>query len=243
MRHGCLRAALRAPLRLWAPPRPHAGPGVTDPCLQPSAPPPVPRPAARRAVGVTAFCLAFALALLVLSPAPPPPTERYVRPVGAGPLSAWGYPRHGPAAVPASALDASRAPSGRRGPGRPGARPKASNVAARKPPGRARATPGGGGPGGAAREGVRINHCCRGLSRRGADAAVAAGRVTINGRVAVPGDRVMPGDVVRLDQRVQDWQDIAHAKQVLLLAVPQGLPVRCPAVLLSDEWQCAPPRS
>lgn len=39
------------------------------------------------------------------------------------------------------------------------------------------------------------------LSRRAADAAIAAGRVTINGREASPGSVVEQGDEVRLDNR------------------------------------------
>lgn len=44
------------------------------------------------------------------------------------------------------------------------------------------------------------------LSRRAADAAIAAGRVTINGRVAKLGDHVAEGDIVRLMDDPRDLQ-------------------------------------
>lgn len=51
---------------------------------------------------------------------------------------------------------------------------------------------------------MRINRyvaAATGLSRRAADTAIAAGRVTIAGRAAVPGDQVEGSDQVKLDGR------------------------------------------
>lgn len=55
--------------------------------------------------------------------------------------------------------------------------------------------------------GYRINKCLGDLSRRAADEAIEGGRVTINGRRAQSGLKVVPGDVVRLDGRLQHWED------------------------------------
>lgn len=63
-------------------------------------------------------------------------------------------------------------------------------------------------------EGVRLNKCLPSLSRRGADAAIEAGRVTVNGRVAGFGVRVRPGDRVCLDGRPQRWEGMVQAKAV-----------------------------
>ena len=46
--------------------------------------------------------------------------------------------------------------------------------------------------------GVRLNKCLHELSRRGADDAIAEGRVTINNIVATNGMRVQKRDIVRL---------------------------------------------
>ncbi len=60
---------------------------------------------------------------------------------------------------------------------------------------------------------VRINKCFGSFaSRREADAFVSEGRVTVNGKVAVPGSRVYPADVVRLDDKVVDWERLALAE-------------------------------
>lgn len=64
-------------------------------------------------------------------------------------------------------------------------------------------------------EGVRLNKCLLGLSRRAADDAIIQGRVTINGKVASVGDRVMSRDIVKLDTQVQRWENVALAKQTL----------------------------
>jgi hypothetical protein len=47
-------------------------------------------------------------------------------------------------------------------------------------------------------DGVRLNKCLIGLSRRGADDAISEGRVTINNIVATNGIKVKKRDVVRL---------------------------------------------
>ena len=47
-------------------------------------------------------------------------------------------------------------------------------------------------------DGVRLNKCLHGLSRRGADDAIAEGRVTINNAVATNGMKVKKRDIVRL---------------------------------------------
>jgi ribosomal 50S subunit-recycling heat shock protein len=62
--------------------------------------------------------------------------------------------------------------------------------------------------------GVRLNKCLQGLSRRGADDAIAEQRVTINGNIAKNGDRVEKRDVVRLDGKIQHWEGVALAKKV-----------------------------
>lgn len=67
-------------------------------------------------------------------------------------------------------------------------------------------------------KGVQLNRCISSLSRRSADAAIAEGRVTINSKVAEKSDRVNIGDVVRLDGQIQNWGDLAVARQQLLSA-------------------------
>jgi 23S rRNA-/tRNA-specific pseudouridylate synthase len=63
-------------------------------------------------------------------------------------------------------------------------------------------------------EGIRINKCLIGLSRRAADEAISNGRVTINGNiVTTAGCRVVKGNIVRLDGQVQQWQEWSDAKQ------------------------------
>ena len=61
---------------------------------------------------------------------------------------------------------------------------------------------------------MRLNKCLPSLSRRGADDAIAEGRVTVNGEPAVAGYKVQPKDMVRLDGRAQNWQGQAAAKKV-----------------------------
>lgn len=62
-------------------------------------------------------------------------------------------------------------------------------------------------------EGFRINKCLPSLSRRAADEAVAAGRVTVNGKtVTSAGFRVHFNDDVKLDGKKQHWQSAAKAK-------------------------------
>ena len=60
---------------------------------------------------------------------------------------------------------------------------------------------------------LRLNKCLIGLSRRAADQAIADGRVTINSIIAVCGARVTTSDVVRLDGKIQKWQEISEAKK------------------------------
>jgi len=62
-------------------------------------------------------------------------------------------------------------------------------------------------------DGVRLNKCLPSLSRRGADDAIAEGRVTVNGQPPTAGYKVQSGDVVKLDGKVQHWQGAAVAKQ------------------------------
>lgn len=47
-------------------------------------------------------------------------------------------------------------------------------------------------------DGVRLNKCLHGLSRRGADDAISEGRVTVNNVIATNGIKVKKRDVVRL---------------------------------------------
>ncbi|HEX8389898.1 MAG TPA: pseudouridine synthase [Candidatus Saccharimonadales bacterium] len=67
---------------------------------------------------------------------------------------------------------------------------------------------------------IRINKALAhgtGMSRREADAAVEAGRVTVNGSVAVMGQHVRPSDVVSLDGRpvtAVNYQYIVFNKSV-----------------------------
>jgi pseudouridine synthase len=62
-------------------------------------------------------------------------------------------------------------------------------------------------------DGFRINKCLPSLSRRAADEAVAAGRVTVNGKVVTSaGFRVNFDDEVKLDGKKQQWQPAAKAK-------------------------------
>ena len=66
--------------------------------------------------------------------------------------------------------------------------------------------------GGLPTDGVRVNKCLNSLSRRGADDAIAEGRVTINNKPAKAGDRVIKGDVVKLDNVKQHWEGVQRAK-------------------------------
>ena len=52
--------------------------------------------------------------------------------------------------------------------------------------------------------GVRLNKCLHELSRRGADDAIAEGRVTINNQPATNGMRVQKRDIVRLVRIITD---------------------------------------
>ena len=61
-------------------------------------------------------------------------------------------------------------------------------------------------------DGVRINKCITGMSRRAADKCIDEGRVTINGRVATPGSRVTKGAVVLVDGIRQNWAKLEDAK-------------------------------
>lgn len=63
-------------------------------------------------------------------------------------------------------------------------------------------------------DGVRLNKCLHGLSRRGADDAISEGRVTINNEVATNGMKVKKRDIVRLDGKIQHWEGVAEAKKV-----------------------------
>lgn len=76
----------------------------------------------------------------------------------------------------------------------------------------------------AADNGVRLNKCLIGLSRRAADDAIAAGRVSLNGQVlnspddpggtsSNAGRRVQKGDKVRLDGALQNWDTWNQAKE------------------------------
>ena len=47
-------------------------------------------------------------------------------------------------------------------------------------------------------DGVRLNKCLHGLSRRGADDAISEGRVTVNNVIATNGVKVKKRDIVRL---------------------------------------------
>jgi len=60
---------------------------------------------------------------------------------------------------------------------------------------------------------VRLNKCVVSLSRRGADAAISEGKVTVNGRVASCGTKVKYGDVVRYDGKIQNWEVGASARE------------------------------
>lgn len=52
-------------------------------------------------------------------------------------------------------------------------------------------------------DGVRLNKCLLGLSRRGADDAISAGRVTIDGQIVTQaGTRVGGNSIVKLDGKV-----------------------------------------
>jgi hypothetical protein len=61
---------------------------------------------------------------------------------------------------------------------------------------------------------VRLNKCLSNImSRRSADAALAAGRVSVNGRIATVGEKVIPGDVIRLDDcEVIGWEGLLQAR-------------------------------
>ena len=53
---------------------------------------------------------------------------------------------------------------------------------------------------------IRLNKCISSLSRRGADDAIAEGRVTVNGIIATTGSRVKKGDKILLDGKPQRWE-------------------------------------
>jgi len=53
---------------------------------------------------------------------------------------------------------------------------------------------------------IRLNKCISSLSRRGADDAIAEGRVTVNGIIATTGSRVKKGDKILLDGKLQRWE-------------------------------------
>jgi hypothetical protein len=72
-------------------------------------------------------------------------------------------------------------------------------------------------------DGVRLNKCLIGLSRRGADDAIAEGRVTINNVIATNGMKVMKRDSVRLDGKMQFWEGAAEAKK------------KAPSLILEDR--------
>ena len=144
--------------------------------------------------------------------------------------SSRGYPRGGGILVrhtaaltmSSSSSSSGRSSSGRtlgRGSGAGGGRGPSRGGGGRGP-----ARGGGGGrgrssspsPSGSsvdAGDGVRLNKCLPSLSRRGADDAIAEGRVTVNGQPPTAGHKVQPGDVVRLDGKLQHWQGAAAAKQ------------------------------
>lgn len=60
-----------------------------------------------------------------------------------------------------------------------------------------------------------MNKCVVSLSRRGADEAVEQGRVTVNGVLATATQAIKPGDVVKLDGKVQHWEQVNIAKRSL----------------------------
>lgn len=64
----------------------------------------------------------------------------------------------------------------------------------------------------AARGGVRLNKLLPGLSRRKADEAIAAGRVTVDGVVADGRSPVQSGSEVRLEGEIQAWEAREMAK-------------------------------
>ena len=74
---------------------------------------------------------------------------------------------------------------------------------------------------GAGLDGFRLNKCLSNLSRRGADAAIAAGRVTVNGLVASCGTRVRRGDVVKFDGKLQNWSQLENIRSKSLTSVDQ----------------------
>ena len=57
--------------------------------------------------------------------------------------------------------------------------------------------------------GFRVVRCFPELSRRAADAAVAAGRVRVNGETAKPSLRLRSGDTLALDGKKRDWEALA----------------------------------
>lgn len=62
--------------------------------------------------------------------------------------------------------------------------------------------------------GVRLNKCLQGLSRRAADTAIEEGRVTVNNDIIKScGTRVKRGDKVKLDGKLQLWQEVAESKK------------------------------
>ena len=63
---------------------------------------------------------------------------------------------------------------------------------------------GGGKMSSEENSGVRLNKCLHELSRRGADDAIAEGRVTINNQPATNGMRVQKRDIVRLVRIITD---------------------------------------
>lgn len=61
--------------------------------------------------------------------------------------------------------------------------------------------------------GTRVNKALTVLSRRDADKAVSAGRVTINGNTAMLGQKVNAGDKVCLDGKIVAWETKINARQ------------------------------
>ena len=63
--------------------------------------------------------------------------------------------------------------------------------------------------------GTRVNKCIPSLSRRQADDAVRDGRITINNSIAALSSKVYPGDVVKLDGKLQRWEESAATRKTL----------------------------
>lgn len=62
-------------------------------------------------------------------------------------------------------------------------------------------------------EGIRVNKCLTGHSRRSADKFIEEGAVTVNNEVATLGTKVYSGDKVRLDGQIQRWEELVEAKK------------------------------